>query len=54
VLRPLTVADALLPVLRCLGEGGSDMATVDANYVRGEGDIYRRQPQTATIRQGNA
>jgi tRNA threonylcarbamoyladenosine biosynthesis protein TsaB len=41
ILRPLSVADVLMPVLHCLREGGSDVATADANYVRGEADIYR-------------
>ena len=40
ILRPLSVADALIPVLHCLQQGGSDVATVDANYVWGESDIY--------------
>ena len=30
-------------VRRCLAEGGSDLARVDANYVRDEGAIYARQ-----------
>jgi hypothetical protein len=42
-MRALTVGDALPPVLRCLRAGGSDVATVDANYVRGEADIYRKK-----------
>ncbi len=41
-LRSLNVGDALRPVLRRMREIGSDVATVDANYVRGEADIYRR------------
>ena len=43
-LRPelhlLSAAQALPVVLRGLREGGSDVATTDANYVRGERDIY--------------
>lgn len=39
--RRLRVEEALAAVRRCLGEGGSDVAAVDANYVRGEGDMYR-------------
>lgn len=37
---PLSAADALGPVRRCLAAGGSDLATVDANYVRDEAAIY--------------
>lgn len=40
--HPLHAADALESVLRRLGEGGSDVAFVDANYVREETDIYRQ------------
>jgi tRNA threonylcarbamoyladenosine biosynthesis protein TsaB len=42
-MRTLTVADALRPVLRCLRERGSDVAMVDANYVRGEAEIYKKK-----------
>jgi tRNA threonylcarbamoyladenosine biosynthesis protein TsaB len=49
VLRPLTVGDALRPVMRCLHSGGSDVAMVDANYVRRESDIYRAAGSNATI-----
>jgi tRNA threonylcarbamoyladenosine biosynthesis protein TsaB len=45
-LRPelhlLTAEQALPVVLRTLREGGSDVATADANYVRGESDIYAK------------
>jgi tRNA threonylcarbamoyladenosine biosynthesis protein TsaB len=42
-LYPLQVGDALTPVRRSLQQGGCDVATVDANYVRGESEIYRKQ-----------
>ena len=46
-LRPelhLLGAEQALPVvLRGLQEGGSDVATTDANYVRGERDIYAKR-----------
>ena len=46
VLRPelhlLSAEQALPAVLRGLQEGGSDVATIDANYVRGERDIYAK------------
>ena len=45
-LRPefhlLRAEQALSAVLRGLREGGSDVATTDANYVRGERDIYAK------------
>ncbi len=41
-LHPLHAADSLAAVLRCLRNGGSDVALSDANYVREEGDIYRK------------
>jgi tRNA threonylcarbamoyladenosine biosynthesis protein TsaB len=45
-LRPhvhkLQVSDALGPVLRALEAGGSDVALLDANYVRSEGEIYKK------------
>jgi tRNA threonylcarbamoyladenosine biosynthesis protein TsaB len=34
-------------VWECLEQGGSDVASSDANYVRGESDIYRKLPATA-------
>lgn len=37
----LSAASSLLPVQRCLREGGSDLALADANYVRPEEAIYR-------------
>jgi tRNA threonylcarbamoyladenosine biosynthesis protein TsaB len=40
VLYPLHVADALPVVLRGLAAGGSDVALAEANYVRGEQNIY--------------
>ncbi len=42
VLRPLHVCDALDAVMRRLLEGGDDVSRVDANYLREEGDIYRK------------
>jgi len=39
---PLHVGDALGVVLRRLAEGAVDAGVVDANYVRGEQEIYRR------------
>jgi tRNA threonylcarbamoyladenosine biosynthesis protein TsaB len=42
-LYPLQVGDALTPVRRSLQQGGCDVAAVDANYVRGESEIYRKQ-----------
>lgn len=42
LFRPLHAADALGAVLRRLREGGSDVARIDANYVREETDIYRK------------
>lgn len=42
ILRPLYAADSLPAVLRRLRKGGSDVALTDANYVRGETDIYRQ------------
>jgi tRNA threonylcarbamoyladenosine biosynthesis protein TsaB len=42
IFHPLHAADALESVLWRLREGGSDVALVDANYVREESDIYRK------------
>lgn len=42
-MHPLRVGDALAPVRRELQRGGCDVANLDANYVRGEHEIYRRQ-----------
>lgn len=42
VLRSLHVRDALGVVMRRLLAGGDDVSLVDANYVREEGDIYRK------------
>jgi tRNA threonylcarbamoyladenosine biosynthesis protein TsaB len=47
-LHVLSLADALPAVWRCLKQGGSDVALAEANYVRGEGDIYGK-PKTASI-----
>jgi gamma-glutamyl:cysteine ligase YbdK (ATP-grasp superfamily) len=48
-LRPhvhkLQVSDALGPVLQALEAGGSDVALLDANYVRSEGEIYKKVPR---------
>lgn len=43
-LRLLGLEHALPVMLRVLREGGSDVATTDANYVRGESDIYAKAP----------
>jgi len=48
VLYPLHVGDALPVVLRCVASGSSDVALVDANYVRGEQNIYVKVPATST------
>lgn len=42
----LQVEDALGLVERSLAQGGCDPARVDANYVRGESEIYRRPGRT--------
>ncbi len=42
ILRTLHASDSRGPVLRKLRIGGSDVALTDANYVRQEGDIYRK------------
>jgi tRNA threonylcarbamoyladenosine biosynthesis protein TsaB len=44
-LRPLHVSDALPLVLQALSEGGEDVALAEANYVRGEQNIYGKQRQ---------
>jgi tRNA threonylcarbamoyladenosine biosynthesis protein TsaB len=45
-LRPrwhaLKVSDALGMVLQALRDGGTDLAQLDANYVRSEGEIYKK------------
>lgn len=51
IFHPLHVADALGCVRRRLGEGGSDIALVDANYVREEADIYGK-PASASRHPG--
>ncbi len=48
VLYPLHVGDALPVVLRRLASGGSDVALSEANYVRGEQNIYAKVPATST------
>lgn len=45
VKLPQRVVDALPAVLRYLQQGGSDTTLVEANYVRGEKDIYSKQVQ---------
>jgi tRNA threonylcarbamoyladenosine biosynthesis protein TsaB len=40
MLQPLRVNDALGAVLACLRAGGTDVALAEANYVRGELEIY--------------
>jgi tRNA threonylcarbamoyladenosine biosynthesis protein TsaB len=45
-LHLLTLKDALGPLLRNWRAGGVDAATVEANYVRGESEIYRK-PEAA-------
>lgn len=42
IVHPLHASDALGSVLQRLRSGGSDVALVDANYVREEADIYRK------------
>ena len=41
-LQPLDLGHALPAVLRRLAEGGDDGATLDANYVRGQDQLYRK------------
>jgi tRNA threonylcarbamoyladenosine biosynthesis protein TsaB len=43
VLRLLTIEDVLKTVLRAVREGAGDMTLAEANYVRGESDIYARK-----------
>ena len=54
VLRPLHVMDAVPIVLRQLHEGSTEAMSVDANYVREERDIYRKQVQVANPASGQA
>lgn len=42
ILRTLYASDSRATVLRKLRLGGSDVALTDANYVRQEGNIYRK------------
>ena len=48
----LRAQQAILPVLSCLAQGGADPATLDANYVRDEGAIYRKSAVLATAQHG--
>lgn len=48
-LHPLSVEQALPVMLRVLQEGGRDVATTDANYVRGERDIYAKSPLATVL-----
>jgi tRNA threonylcarbamoyladenosine biosynthesis protein TsaB len=48
-LHLLSVEQALPVMLRVLQEGGSDVATTDANYVRGERDIYAKSPLATAL-----
>jgi hypothetical protein len=41
-LHHLRVSDALRPLLRILQNGGTDVALLDANYVRSEDKIYKK------------
>jgi tRNA threonylcarbamoyladenosine biosynthesis protein TsaB len=50
VLRTLYVSDALPVVLQCLAAGGSDVALVEANYVRGEQNIYAKTSASSAQR----
>ncbi len=47
MLRTLRVRDSLGVVLRRLDQGVEDSALVEANYVRGERDIYRKTGEAA-------
>jgi hypothetical protein len=47
LVRALHVGDALGLVLRRLEEGEEDV--VDANYVRGENDIYRKRGEPVKV-----
>jgi tRNA threonylcarbamoyladenosine biosynthesis protein TsaB len=46
-LHTLHASDALPLVQACLAAGGSNVADIDANYVRGEAQIYARQPRSS-------
>jgi tRNA threonylcarbamoyladenosine biosynthesis protein TsaB len=50
VLRPLHVSDALPVVLQCVAAGGSDVSLAEANYVRGEDNIYAKPSASSTQR----
>jgi len=41
-VHALEVGDALEPVLQVLRNGGADLSRLDANYVRSEGEIYKK------------
>jgi tRNA threonylcarbamoyladenosine biosynthesis protein TsaB len=51
LLHPLHVGEALPAVLRCLANGGSDAMFAEANYVRGEQNIYAKPASMATPRE---
>lgn len=46
MLRELRPIDLLMPVQRCLAEGGTNVALADANYVLPESEIYTRPPHS--------
>jgi tRNA threonylcarbamoyladenosine biosynthesis protein TsaB len=48
LLRELRPIDLLRPVLRCLAEGGTNVALADANYVLPESEIYTRPRRAQT------
>ena len=48
----LAAGQAIEPVLKCLAEGGTDLASLDANYVRDEGFIYRNAGTAVSPRHG--
>jgi tRNA threonylcarbamoyladenosine biosynthesis protein TsaB len=52
VLHPLHVGDALPAVLRSLAAGESDVAFAEANYVRGEQNIYGK-PAAKALQDGS-
>jgi tRNA threonylcarbamoyladenosine biosynthesis protein TsaB len=51
MLHPLHVGDALPAVLRCLEAGDSDGMFAEANYVRGEQNIYAKPVTSSTTRE---
>jgi tRNA threonylcarbamoyladenosine biosynthesis protein TsaB len=50
IFHSLQVEDALTAVLRMLRSGVSDMILADANYLRREGDIYKKPASALTTR----